>query len=57
MCSIQRNSLLVHVAYPKYLGGLVVVVVVVVGWIPPSGKDNYKEQAALHANYLQVLVK
>ena len=33
MCPIRRNSLLVHVAYPKYLGvgtnGLVVVVVVV----------------------------
>ena len=28
MCPIRRNSLLVHVTYPKYLGlGLVVVVV------------------------------
>ena len=38
MCPIRRNSLLVHVAYPKYLGQMALLLLLLLGFLL-SGDD------------------
>ena len=49
MCPIRRNSLLVHVAYPKYLANGLVVVVVERG----RGREGVKDSLGSFEKYLK----